>query len=354
MKEKIKVLIIDGSAVFRHTLTRILNIDPEIEVIATASNPYIAASKMKTQVPDVITLDLEMPRMNGLTFLKKIMSQHPIPVIVISDLPENNRQLTITALEYGAVEVLAKHLFQMSETGSNISKICDSIKSATQVRIRHKQLTETPLRNPKYSADAVLNQAKPKNLTFTGDKIIAVGASTGGIKAISVFLEAMPSDAPGILIVQHLPENFTKSFAERLNELCKISVKEAEDGDIVKQGQALIAPGNRHMLLKKRGPQYYVELHDGPLVNRHRPSVDVLFRSTALYAGNHSVGILMTGMGDDGARGLLEMKEAGAKTIAQDEKSCVVFGMPKEAILLNAADKIVPLNEIAKYAMMSA
>jgi len=208
--------------------------------------------------------------------------------------------------------------------------------------------------NKKLSADAILKQIKPGNLIQTSDTIIAIGASTGGVKAISVFLEALPADAPGILIVQHMPENFTKSFAERLNSLCKISVKEAQDGDIVKQGRALIAPGNHHLLLKKRGTQYYVEIKDGPLVNRHRPSVDVLFRSAALYAGKKSIGILLTGMGDDGAKGLLEMKQAGAKTIAQDEKSSVVFGMPKEAIALHAVDKILPLNDIAGYVMQSA
>jgi two-component system chemotaxis response regulator CheB len=203
----------------------------------------------------------------------------------------------------------------------------------------------------KFSADVILNRTKPKNVTDTAERIIAVGASTGGVKAISTFLEALPAGSPGIVIVQHMPENFTKSFAERLNETCKISVKEAENGDLIKPGRALIAPGNRHVLIKKRDAQYFVEVNDGPLVNRHRPSVDVLFRSAALYAGKNSIGILMTGMGDDGAQGLLEMKQAGARTIAQDEKSCVVFGMPKEAIMLNAVEKVLSLNDMAKYVM---
>ncbi|MEP6583524.1 MAG: chemotaxis response regulator protein-glutamate methylesterase [Ginsengibacter sp.] len=353
MSEKIKVLIVDNSAIFRQALTKILSADPAIEVVATASDPYIAANKMATQAPDVITIDIEMPRMNGLTFLKKIMSQHPIPVIVISRETENNMELTLKALNYGASEVMSKSLFETNdiEEGNKI-KIREIIRKVARAKLRKKFVHATAAVVPaKFSADAVLNQVRPKNLVHTSDIVIAVGASTGGIKAISCFLEALPANAPGIVIVQHMPENFTKSFAERLNGICKIEVKEAVNGDIVKQGRALIAPGNEHLLLRKRGPQYYVEVKDGPLVNRHRPSVDVLFRSASIYAGKNGIGILLTGMGDDGAKGLLEMKQSGAKTIAQDEKSSVVFGMPKEAILLNAADKIMPLQEIAGYVM---
>ncbi len=354
MSKKIKVLIVDNSAIFRQALTTILMGDPSIEVIATASDPFIAANKMAIKVPDVITLDIEMPKMNGLTFLKKIMSQHPIPVIVISHLVENNSELTLKSLGYGAVEVMSKSIFESNDIDEeNKIKIREVIKKVAQSKLKKKANAMSPLISEKFSADAILNQIRPKNLIQTNEIVIAVGASTGGIKAISIFLEALPADAPGIVIVQHMPENFTRSFAERLNGLCKISVKEAEDGDIVKQGRALIAPGNHHLLLKKRGPQYYVEVKDGPLVNRHRPSVDVLFRSTSIYAGKNSIGILLTGMGNDGAKGLLEMKQAGAKTIAQDEKSSVVFGMPKEAILLNAADKILPLNDIASHIMKS-
>ncbi|MEO8766553.1 MAG: chemotaxis response regulator protein-glutamate methylesterase [Ginsengibacter sp.] len=352
MSEKIKVLIVDGSAIFRQTLTKILSADPAIESISTASDPFIAANKMAVEVPDIITMEVEMNRMNGITFLKKIMSQHPIPVIIISDLILDNKELMLKALEHGAVEVMGKKMFDATEINAEfLQKFRDTIKRAAQTKLTKKLIFEPASVQPKFTADAVLGHVKPKNLIYTTDRVIVLGASTGGIKAISVFLEALPADAPGIVIVQHMPENFTKSFAERLNGLCKIEVKEAEDGDIVKQGRALIAPGNHHLLLKKRGRQYYVEVRDGPLVNRHRPSVDVLFRSAALYAGRNSVGILMTGMGDDGAKGLLEMKLAGARTIAQDEKSCIVFGMPKEAIMINAVDKILPLHEIAGYVL---
>ncbi|MEP7231133.1 MAG: chemotaxis response regulator protein-glutamate methylesterase [Ginsengibacter sp.] len=354
MSEKIKVLIVDNSAIFRQALTMVLIADPGIEVIATASDPFIAARKMTSQVPDVITLDIEMPRMDGLTFLKKIMSQHPIPVIIISNLIENNSELALKAMGCGALEVMTKKVFETNNIDEeNRIKICAIIKKVARAKLRKKSISLPSIIPPKFSADAILNYTKPKNLVPTSDTIIAIGASTGGIKAISVFLEALPANAPGILIVQHMPENFTKSFAERLNGICKISVKEAENGDIVKRGRALIAPGNYHLLLKKRGTQYYVEVKDGPLVNRHRPSVDVLFRSASIYAGKNSIGILLTGMGDDGAKGLLEMKQAGAQTIAQDEKSSVVFGMPKEAILLNAANKIIPIDDIAAYVMQN-
>jgi two-component system chemotaxis response regulator CheB len=349
MNKEISVLIVDSSAIFRQTLSGILTSDPAINVVATASDPYIAANKMSVRVPDVITIDIEMPRMNGIIFLKKIMSQHPIPVIIISDLAVNT-EVVSRALECGAVEVMTKNMIE-SEEGQ--IKIREVIKKVSRIKLRKKVAQEAPAIHPKFSADAMLNPIRPKNLTYTSEKVIAIGASTGGIKAISNFLEALPAATPGIVIVQHMPENFTRSFAERLNELCKISVKEAQDGDVVKPGRALIAPGNRHVLLRKRGVQYFVEVKDGPLVNRHRPSVDVLFRSTALYAGKNGIGILMTGMGDDGARGLLEMKQAGAETIAQDEKSCVVFGMPKEAVMLNAATKILPLNDIAGHVMKS-
>ena len=352
MNQKIKVLIVDGSAIFRQTLARILAADPAIEIMATVSDPYVAANKMMVQVPDIITLDVELPRMNGLTFLKKIMAQHPIPVLIISNLAENNIKLTSKALEYGAIKVLSKNIFESSNISEDEKiKLCSIIKKISRTKIKKRSVYQAHAVHPKLCADAILKQTRPKNLTYTNEKIIAVGASTGGIKAINIFLEALPIDSPGIIIVQHMPENFTRSFAERLNELCKIEVKEAKDGDLVKPGRALIAPGNCHVLLRKKGPQYFVEVKDGPLVNRHRPSVDVLFRSAALYAGKNSIGILMTGMGADGAKGLLEMKEAGAETIAQDEKSCVVFGMPKEAIMLNAVSKILPLEEIADYVM---
>lgn len=350
MKEKIKVLIVDASAIFRKTLCKALSADPAIEVIATAADPYIAASKIAVQVPDVITLDIEMPRMDGITFLRKIMAQHPIPVVIISDNAGINLEVTAKAFEYGAAEVLSKDMLNISTMREEAKiRICEIIKSAAYARANKRSVTKIPSVLPKLSADAVLKFIKPKSLIPTHEKVIAVGASTGGTEAIRIFLKALPIDIPGIVIVQHMPENFTRLFADRLNDLCKITVREAEHGDIVKPGNALIAPGNHHILLKRRGTQYYVELNEGPLVNRHRPAVDVLFRSAAMYAGSNSIGILLTGMGDDGAKGLLEIKEAGGKTIAQDESSSVVFGMPKEAIMLNAADKVVPLREISKY-----
>jgi two-component system chemotaxis response regulator CheB len=350
MKKKIKVLIVDDSAVVRQILTEILNADPDIKVVGTASNPLFAAQKMAKDLPDVITLDIEMPQMNGLTFLRKIMNQHPIPVVVISSMTSNNTESGIKALEYGAVEIITKpqldtrQFFEESKI-----RICDAVKAAAIAKIKRIPPADKLVIEPKYSADAVIQPGINISKLKTTDIVISVGASTGGTEALKIFLEAMPDDSPGILIVQHMPENFTRSFANRLNDLCRITVKEAENGDPVIRGHALIAPGNRHMLLKRHGNKYFVEIMDGPLVNRHRPSVDVLFRSTARYAGKNAIGVIMTGMGDDGARGLLEMREAGAYTIAQDEKSSVVFGMPNEAIKLNAVDKILPLDQIAHH-----
>lgn len=350
--KKTRVLIVDDSAVVRQTLTEILNSDPRIEVIGTASDPIFAAKKISQEIPDVITLDVEMPRMDGLTFLKKIMSQHPVPVVIISSLTASGTETGMKALEYGAVEIITKPQMNTKEFFEESKiRICDAVKAASSAKISRKLYREQqPIQvEPKYSADAILSPGVDKSMIKTTDIVIAVGASTGGTEALRVFLEELPVDIPGIIIVQHMPENFTRSFAERLDTLCKISVKEAQNGDSVIRGRALIAPGNHHMLLKRSGAKYYVEIQQGPLVNRHRPSVDVLFRSTARYAGKNSIGIIMTGMGDDGARGLLEMKEAGAYTIAQDEKSCVVYGMPKEAINLDAASKILPLPKIAEH-----
>ena len=349
MKKKIRVLIVDDSAVVRQALTSILSSDKDIEVMGTAHDPYFAAKKIQKEVPDVITLDIEMPRMDGLTFLRKIMSQHPIPVVVISSLTEKGTETAMKALEYGAVEIVTKPQMQTKQFFEEARiRLCDIIKAASIARLRRKTFNHFNVK-PKLSADAIL--AKPSKISNsmikTTDSVVAVGASTGGTEALRVFLEALPQNCPGVVIVQHMPEKFTKSFADRLNQLCKITVKEAVNGDRVLRGTALIAPGNYHILLKRSGARYYVEVKTGPLVNRHRPSVDVLFRSTARYAGKNSIGVIMTGMGDDGAKGLLEMKEAGAKTIAQDEKTCIVFGMPKEAIKLNAAQSILPLERIA-------
>ncbi len=347
MGKKVKVLIVDDSAMVRNTLSEILSSDPEIEVIGTAADPFIAAHKMKEDAPDVITLDVEMPRMDGITFLQKIMSQHPIPVVICSSLAVERSETTLKALEYGAVEIIQKPSLGTKEflMESRIN-ICDSVKAAAMVKI--KRISRIREVAPKLTADAVLAKPTGSAMIKTTEKVVAVGASTGGTEALRVLFEALPVDCPGFVCVQHMPENFTKAFAKRLDGLCQVSVKEAANNDTVLRGQVLIAPGNHHMLLKRSGARYYVEIKDGPLVSRHRPSVDVLFRSAARYAGKNAIGVIMTGMGDDGAKGLLEMKESGAHTIAQDESSSVVFGMPNEAIKLNAVDRILPLEAIAR------
>jgi len=346
MSNKIRVLIVDDSAVVRQTLEKVFSLDHEIEVIATASDPYIAAEKIRHEVPDVITLDVEMPRMDGITFLQKLMSQHPIPVVICSGLTDAGSDTALKALEYGAVDIILK-----PRIGTKVFleeskvRICDAVKAAAMAKVkRMSALPRTP--TPKLSADVILQKANSNAMMKTTEKVVVVGASTGGTEALSSFLQAMPLDAPGIIVVQHMPEYFTRAFSNRLNSICRISVKEAENNDTVIRGRALIAPGNHHLLLKRSGARYYVEIKDGPLVSRHRPSVDVLFRSAARYAGANAVGVIMTGMGDDGAKGMLEMKEAGAFTIAQDEESCVVFGMPKKAIELNAVDRVLSLSAI--------
>jgi two-component system chemotaxis response regulator CheB len=347
MNRKIRVLIVDDSAVVRQALTDILTSDPQIEILATASDPFIAAQKIREVVPDVITLDVEMPRMDGITFLQKIMSQHPIPVVMCSSLTEEGSETALKALEYGAVEIIQKPKLGVKQfLDESRVIICDTVKAAAQARV--KRITPGARQvAPKLTADAVISKPRGNAMIQTTEKVVTVGASTGGTEALKVFLEAMPLDAPGIVIVQHMPEHFTRSFAARLDKICRISVKEAENNDTVVRGRALIAPGNAHALLKRSGARYYVEIKEGPLVSRHRPSVDVLFRSAARYAGKNAVGVIMTGMGDDGAKGLLEMKEAGAVTIAQDEQSCVVFGMPKEAVKLGAAERVLSLEHIA-------
>jgi len=346
MNKKIKVLIVDDSAVVRQTLTDVLSSDPQIEVIATAGDPFIAAEKIQNNVPDVITLDVEMPRMDGITFLQKIMSQHPIPVVMCSSLTTGGSETALKAVEYGAVEIIQKPRLGTKQflEESRIS-ICDAIKAASMAKV--KRMVRPHAVQPKLTADTVIAKSVNKAMIKTTERIVVVGASTGGTEALRIFLEAMPLDAPGIVIVQHMPENFTAAFAKRLDGLCQISVKEAEDNDTVIRGRALIAPGNRHTLLKRSGARYYVEVKDGPLVCRHRPSVDVLFRSASQYAGKNVVGVIMTGMGDDGARGMLEMKESGAYNIAQDEATSVVFGMPKEAIKRGGTDIVLPLEKIA-------
>jgi two-component system chemotaxis response regulator CheB len=342
---RITVLIVDDSAVVRQTLKEVLSCDPEIEVIGTAGDPFVASERISEQEPDVITLDIEMPRMDGLTFLKKIMSQHPIPVVICSSLADNGAQSTLRALELGAVDIITKpRLGVKGFLEESRIAICDAVKAAASAQLNKNRSGHTV--EPKLTADAILAPATNAMLETT-EKVVVIGASTGGTEALRALLESLPADAPGIVIVQHMPELFTRAFAARLDSLCSISVKEAETNDTVLRGRALIAPGNHHVLLKRSGARYYVDIKDGPLVCRHRPSVDVLFRSAARYAGQNAVGVILTGMGDDGARGMLEMKRAGAKTIAQDEATCVVFGMPKEAIKLGAADKVLALQSVA-------
>lgn len=341
--KNIKVLVVDDSAVVRQALTSLLQMDKNITV-TVAADPFIAVKKIQKEVPDVITLDIEMPHMDGITFLKRIMSQRPIPVVIISSLTQRSAQTSIEALHVGAIDVLEKPSFNSYQFDNAARYIIDVVRAASRANIRRRQIA------PVTRTD-VVKTFLGKSILSATDKIVAVGASTGGVEALLEFLQAMPVDCHGIVIVQHMPEVFTRSFADRLNRTCRIEVKEAEQGDNILCGRALIAPGNKHMEVRRNGTRYYVQLNDDEPVNRHRPSIDVLFSSLAHCTGRNSVGIIMTGMGGDGARGLLQMKMAGAYTIAQDEKSSVVFGMPKEAIKLNAAEKILPLNQIAAHVL---
>ncbi len=357
----IKVLVIDDSAVVRESLSKVLASDPEIEVIGTAGDPLIALKKMETIKPDVITLDIEMPRMDGLTFLHQLMETNPVPVVICSSMAEDSSYNAMKALEYGAVNIIQKPKLSTKQfIEESRIQICDAVKAASlsAARIkarfgRHASITPVMTASPSVTSGLKGEIKRPAptmpkcdNIETT-EKIVVVGASTGGTEALKAFLEMLPINAPGIVIVQHMPEHFTQSFAQRLDSLCKVHVTEAKDNDSVLRGTVLIAPGNKHTLLKRSGARYYVEVKDGPLVSRHRPSVDVLFRSAARHAGKNAVGVIMTGMGDDGAKGMLEMHEAGAYNIAQDEKTCVVFGMPAEAIRAGAVDCILPLASIA-------
>ncbi len=339
----ISVLVVDDSAVVRQVLGAILGQAGGMTV-ALASDPLIAMDKMRRQRPDVVVLDLEMPRMDGLTFLRKIMAEDPIPVVVCSGVAGEGTEAALQAIDEGAVEVISKPKLAvrdfLEESGV---LIVDAVRAAARARVG----VRAPRVKPRLGADAVLPPPPARGLRLTTDKVVAIGASTGGTEALREILEAVPPDAPGTVIVQHMPETFTRAFADRLCRTCRIEVKEAASGDRVTDGRALIAPGNRHMILVRSGAHYAVEVHDGPLVSRHRPSVDVLFRSVACAAGPNAVGVILTGMGDDGADGLLEMRRAGATTLAQDEASCVVFGMPKQAIERGAADHVVPLASVA-------
>ncbi len=352
--KKIKVLLVDDSAVVRQVLQAILDAEPDIQVIGAAHDPIFAMDKMAKEWPDVIVLDVEMPRMDGITFLKKIMAEHPTPVVICSTLTEKGAATTMQALAAGAVEIITKPKIGLkSFLQESSGELVDAVRAAAQANVSRLVRAVAPLPQvaAKLNADAILPAAGSHAMAQTTERIVAIGTSTGGTQALEAILTALPRVCPGIVIVQHMPEKFTASFAERLNSLCQIEVREAKTNDRVIPGLALIAPGGKHMLLKRSGAYYHVDVVDGPLVNRHRPSVDVLFRSAAKFAGKNATGIIMTGMGDDGARGLKEMLDAGAHTVAQDEASCVVFGMPKEAIKLGAAKKVVPLQEIPQVIM---
>ena len=334
---KIKVLIVDDSAIVRKILAEELTKYPDIEVVGVAPDPFVARDKIVTLKPDVLTLDIEMPRMDGLTFLRKLMMYYPLPTIIVSSLTPKGGKLTLEALDIGAVDVIAKPGAAYT-VGDMSIQLVEKIRVASRVRLSRREKPDTVARG----------DVEPiKALAQTSHKVIAIGASTGGTEALKQVLIKMPPNSPGIIIVQHMPANFTTAFAERLNNLCQITVKEAADNDSVTVGTALVAPGNYHMILRRSGARYYVEIKTGPMVHHQRPAVDVLFKSTAKYAGANSIGVILTGMGADGAEGLLEMKKVGAATIAQDEKSCVVFGMPKEAIKLNAVDYVMPIDQIA-------
>lgn len=360
MSGKIRVMIVDDSAVVRQTLKEVLESDRSIEVIAVAADPLFALKKLETETPDVIVSDVEMPRMDGIAFLKQIMtSATPIPVVICSSKTEAGSDNAIKALEYGAVEIIQKPKLGTKQflEESRVA-ICDAVKAARLTRLKKispVSADSSRLPAPKLTADVMLPKPGSREYSLeTTERIVVVGASTGGTEALREYLEALPLDAPGTVIVQHMPEHFTAAFARRLDSLCRVTVKEAEDNDTVIRGRVLIAPGNRHTLLKRSGARYYVEVKDGPLVCRHRPSVDVLFRSAARYAGKNAIGVIMTGMGDDGSRGMREMHDAGAWTVAQDEASCVVFGMPNEAIKAGGVDQVVPLSRIAAEVLKRA
>jgi two-component system, chemotaxis family, protein-glutamate methylesterase/glutaminase len=348
---KTRVLVVDDSASVRQAMIAILTADPELEV-TTASDPFVAARHIQQVVPDVILLDVEMPRMDGLTFLRKLMAQRPIPVVMCSSLVEEGSETLLQALEAGAVDVILKPRLGVVEHLADAHvQIRETVKGAARARLRARPSARNVPDGPqrKLSADAVLPPPSGSAMSRTTEMVVCIGASTGGTEALREVLEALPANAPGMVVVQHMPERFTRAFAQRLDSLCAVDVHEAADGDTVMRGRVLIAPGGlRHTLLERHGARYVVAVREGPLVSRHRPSVDVLFRSAARNAGANAVGVIMTGMGDDGARGLLEMKQAGARTIAQDEATSVVFGMPKEAIARGAADRVVPLGRIAR------
>jgi len=340
--QPIKVLVVDDSAVVRKVFAEELSRERGIEVVGTAPDPYVARDKIVRLKPDVVTLDIEMPRMDGITFLKKLMTHYPLPVIIVSSLTSKGSDLALEALSIGALEVISKPSGSYSVSDMSL-QLADKIRAVAGIKVTGRGATGK-------NAEGKPAQAT-KALSSTTNKIIAIGASTGGTEALKTVLTQMPPNAPGIVVVQHMPAKFTTSFAERMDSLCAMQVKEAEDGDTVINGRVLIAPGNYHMLLRRSGARYYVHVKQGPLVHHQRPSVDVLFKSAAEYAGANALGIILTGMGADGAAGLLRMRQTGAGTIAQDEETCVVFGMPKEAIKIDAAEKVSPLPDITATAL---
>jgi len=345
----INVLVVDDSAVVRQVISAILTKDRSINLLAAVADPIFAMQRMRMQWPDVIVLDVEMPRMDGITFLKKIMAERPTPVVICSTLTSSGTETAMQALAAGAVSIITKPKIDVKDFLFDASSdLLALVKGAARANVKNLISAELAAKpEPKLNADAIL--APPGGaMAETTDSVVAIGTSTGGTQALELVLTALPRVSPGIVIVQHMPEKFTTAFAARLNSLCQIEVREAQNGDRVIPGRALIAPGGQHMLLKRSGAQYHVEVKGGPLVSRHCPSVDVLFRSVAKFAGKNALGIIMTGMGDDGAHGLLEMHDAGARTVAQDEESCVVFGMPKEAIKLGGVDKVMPLRSISR------
>ena len=347
-KRKIRVLVIDDSALIRGVLKEIINRESDMECVGAAPDPLAARELIKALNPDVLTLDVEMPKMDGLDFLQRLMRLRPMPVLMISTLTEGGSNITFRALELGAVDFVAKPKLDIARGMEEYAiEITDKIRAVAQAQVRRKIIE--PVIHEKFSADAILPSTKGRYSST--EKLIVIGASTGGTEAIKEVLNKLPADAPGVLVTQHMPEHFTKSFADRLNSLCRISVKEAEHNERILPGFAYIAPGNSHLLIKRSGARYMVELNQGPLVNRHRPSVDVLFRSAANVAGANALGIILTGMGKDGVQGMLEMKQAGSFTIAQDEASCVVFGMPKEAIAAGGVREVLPLQNIARRTM---
>jgi len=354
MGTSIRVLIIDDSALVRGVMRELLDSEPGIEVVGVANDPFAAVERMRSVTPDVLILDVEMPKMDGITFLKKLMRQHPIPTVVCSTLVGAGTETAMLALEAGAVELILKPAVGTKQfLEESRIRLCDAVKAAGLVKIKRPGTERRLMVEPKRSADAVV-PAPTKAMVRTTQRIVAVGASTGGTEALRVLLDELPIDCPGVVIVQHMPEGFTATFSRRLNETVAIDVKEAEDGDPVLPGRALIARGDHHLLLERSGARYFVQLNRGPLVSRHRPSVDVLFRSVASSAGKNAIGVILTGMGDDGAQGMLEMHQAGAHTIAQDQDSCVVYGMPAEAVKRGGVSQVAALQSIPEAILCSA